>query len=184
MSSLKAHTDAELVRECLSGNQRAFETLVRKYEKPIYNVALRILKDPDDAMDISQTVFVKAYEKLESFDEKREFFSWIYRIAINESINASKKTRRQDEYESGVTAALPPSQEEQRNAEILSEEIERAIEVLTLDYRMVIVLRHFHDFSYQEIAEILDIPEKTVKSRLFTARQQLKDVLTARGVTR
>ncbi|MDH4036480.1 MAG: sigma-70 family RNA polymerase sigma factor [Candidatus Krumholzibacteria bacterium] len=184
MSSLKAHTDAELVRECLSGNQRAFETLVRKYEKPIYNVALRILKDPDDAMDISQTVFVKAYEKLESFDEKREFFSWIYRIAINESINASKKTRRQDEYESGVTAALPPTQEEQRNAEILSEEIERAIEVLTLDYRMVIVLRHFHDFSYQEIAEILDIPEKTVKSRLFTARQQLKDVLTARGVTR
>ncbi|MDH5626767.1 MAG: sigma-70 family RNA polymerase sigma factor [Candidatus Krumholzibacteria bacterium] len=181
---MKAHTDAELVRECLSGNQRAFETLVRKYEKPIYNVALRILKDPDDAMDISQTVFVKAYEKLESFDEKREFFSWIYRIAINESINASKKTRRQDEYESGVTAALPPTQEEQRNAEILSEEIERAIEVLTLDYRMVIVLRHFHDFSYQEIAEILDIPEKTVKSRLFTARQQLKDVLTARGVTR
>jgi RNA polymerase sigma-70 factor (ECF subfamily) len=184
MSSLKAHTDAELVRECLAGNQRAFETLVRKYEKPIYNVALRILRDPDDAMDIVQTVFVKAYEKLESFDEKREFFSWIYRIAINESINASKKTRRQDEYQSGVTAALPPSQEDQRNAEILSGEIERAIEVLTLDYRMVIVLRHYHDFSYGEIAEILDIPEKTVKSRLFTARQQLKEILTARGVTR
>lgn len=184
MSSLKAHTDAELVRECLGGNQRAFETLVRKYEKPIFNVALRILKDRDDAMDVAQTVFVKAYEKLESFDEKREFFSWIYRIAINESINASKRTRRQDEYESGVTAALPASQEEQRSAEILSEEIERAIEVLTLDYRMVIVLRHFHDFSYQEMAETLDIPEKTVKSRLFTARQQLKEILTARGVSR
>ena len=184
MSSLNAHTDAELVRECLGGNQRAFEALVRKYEKPIFNVALRILKDRDDAMDIAQTVFVKAYEKLESFDEKREFFSWIYRIAINESINASKRTRRLDEYESGVTAALPPSQEEQRSAEALSEEIERAIEVLTLDYRMVIVLRHFHDFSYQEMAEILDIPEKTVKSRLFTARQQLKEILTARGVSR
>jgi RNA polymerase sigma-70 factor (ECF subfamily) len=184
MSSMKAQTDADLVRECLAGNQRSFETLVRKYEKPIFNVALRILRDRDDAMDVTQTVFVKAYEKLGSFDEKREFFSWIYRIAINESINASKKTRRQDEYESGVTAALPPSQEERRDAEILSEEIEGAIEVLTLDYRMVIVLRHFHDFSYQEIAEILDIPEKTVKSRLFTARQQLKEILTARGVTR
>src|SRR5512134_230801 len=113
MSSLKAHTDAELVRECLAGNQRAFEVLVRKYEKPVFNVALRIVKDRDDAMDIAQNVFVKAYEKLGSFDEKREFFSWIYRIAINESINASKRTRRQDEYESGVTAALPPSQEEQ-----------------------------------------------------------------------
>ena len=184
MSSLNAHTDADLVRECLAGNQRAFETLVRKYEKPIFNVALRILKDRDDAMDVAQTVFVKAYEKLESFDEKREFFSWIYRIAINESINASKRMRRQDEYESGVTAALPATQEEQRSAEVLSEEIERAIEVLTLDYRMVIVLRHFHDFSYQEMAEILDIPEKTVKSRLFTARQQLKEILTARGISR
>jgi RNA polymerase sigma-70 factor (ECF subfamily) len=184
MSSLNAHTDAELVRESLAGNQRAFEVLVRKYEKPIYNVALRILKDTDDAMDAAQTVFVKAYEKLDTFDEKREFFSWIYRIAINESLNASKRMRRQDEYESGVTAALPASQEEQHSAEILSEEIGKAIEVLTVDYRMVIVLRHFHDFSYQEMAEILDVPEKTVKSRLFTARQQLKEILTARGVSR
>ena len=181
---MRDHADAELVRACLSGNQKAFEILVRKYEKPIYNVALRILKDPDDAMDVAQNVFVKAYEKLGSFDEKREFFSWIYRIAINESINASKRARRQDEYESGVTAALAPSQEEERSAEVLSEEIERAIEVLTLDYRMVIVLRHYHDFSYQEMAAILDIPEKTVKSRLFTARQQLKDILTARGISR
>lgn len=181
---MTAHTDADLVRECLAGNQRAFETLVRKYEKPVYNVALRILKDPDDAMDIAQNVFVKAYEKLGSFDEKREFFSWIYRIAINESINASKRARRQDEYESGVTASLPARQADEREAEMLSEEIESAIEVLTVDYRMVIVLRHYHDFSYQEMAEILDIPEKTVKSRLFTARQQLKDILTARGISR
>lgn len=181
---MTAHTDADLVRECLAGNQRAFETLVRKYEKPVYNVTLRILKDPDDAMDIAQNVFVKAYEKLGSFDEKREFFSWIYRIAINESINASKRARRQDEYESGVTASLPARQADEREAEMLSEEIESAIEVLTVDYRMVIVLRHYHDFSYQEMAEILDIPEKTVKSRLFTARQQLKDILTARGISR
>ncbi len=181
---MKARTDAELVRECLSGNQRSFEDLVRKYEKPVYNVARRILRDPDDAMDVAQTVFVKAYEKLGLFDGSREFFSWIYRIAINESINASRRAQRQNEYESGVTAALPPVQEDQREAEMLSEEIERAIEMLSLDYRMVIVLRHYHDFSYHEMAEILDIPEKTVKSRLFTARQQLKEILTARGISR
>ncbi len=181
---MTAHNDADLVRECLSGNQRSFEELVRKYEKPIYNVALRMLKDRDDAMDVAQTVFVKAYEKLESFDPRREFFSWIYRIAINESINASKKGQRREEYESGVTAALAAEQEDRQAAGILSEEIDRAIEGLKLDYRMVIVLKHFHDFSYHEMAEVLGIEEKTVKSRLFTARQQLKDILIARGVTR
>jgi RNA polymerase sigma-70 factor, ECF subfamily len=184
MSPMNAHADAELVRECLAGSQKAFEMLVRKYEKPIYNVALRMLRDPDDAMDVAQTVFVKTYEKLGQFNEKHGFFSWIYRIAINESINFSKRARRHDEYESGVTAALAPTQEEQYSTGALGEEIDRAIEMLKLDYRMVIVLKHFHDFSYQEMAEILGIPEKTVKSRLFSARQQLKDILAAKGVAR
>jgi len=181
---MKAHDDADLVRQCLAGNQRAYEALVRKYEKPIFNVALRMLRDRDDAMDVTQTVFVKAYEKLNLFDEKREFFSWIYRIAINESINLSKRDKRLDEYESGITAALAPTQEDQHSADALTEEINRAIEMLKLDYRMVIVLKHFHDFSYQEMADVLGIPEKTVKSRLFSARQQLKEILSGRGVTR
>jgi RNA polymerase sigma-70 factor, ECF subfamily len=181
---MNAHDDAALVRETLAGNQRAYETLVRQYEKPIYNLALRMLKDRDDAMDVAQTVFVKAYEKLGSYNEKHGFFSWIYRIAINESINFAKRLKRQDEYESGVTAALAPTQEDQRSADVLGEEIDRAIEMLKLDYRMVIVLKHFHDFSYGEMAEVLGIPEKTVKSRLFSARQQLKEILSARGVTR
>jgi RNA polymerase sigma-70 factor, ECF subfamily len=181
---MTAHADAELVRECLAGDQRAFETLVRKYEKPIYNLALKMLKDRDDAMDVSQTVFVKVYERLDSYDDKHGFFSWIYRIAINESINFSKRSKRLDEYESGVTAALAPTQEAEQSAGALSEEVERAIAELKLDYRMVIVLKHFHDFSYGEMADILGIPEKTVKSRLFSARQQLKEILIARGVER
>lgn len=184
MSSMKDHTDAELVRETLSGNQRAFEVLVRKYEKPIYNLALRMLKDRDDAADVSQSVFVKAYQKLDSFDESHGFFSWIYRIAINESINFKKRTKRLDEYESGVTAALKPTQEEEHGAVELRDEIVDAIEMLTMDYQLVIVLRHFHDFSYEEMAEVLSVPEKTVKSRLFTARQQLKEILATKGITR
>jgi RNA polymerase sigma-70 factor (ECF subfamily) len=179
---MTARADAELVRACLAGDQRAFEMLVRKYEKPIYNLALRMLKDRDNAMDVTQTTFVKAYEKLGSYDDKHGFFSWIYRIAINESINLSKRSKRQDEYESGVTAALPATQEEGRQADALSDEIEQAIEKLSLDYRMVIVLKHFQDFSYEEMAEVLRIPEKTVKSRLFSARQQLKEILDARGI--
>jgi RNA polymerase sigma-70 factor (ECF subfamily) len=179
----EANADSILVRECLAGDSRAFETLVRKYQKPLYNLALRMVKDRDDAMDVVQGVFVKVYQKLDSYDEKHGFFSWIYRITINESINFGKRAKRVDEYESGVTAAQEPVQESAQDARALEEEIERAIAMLKLDYRTVIVLRHFHDFSYEEMAEVLMIPEKTVKSRLFSARQQLKEILTRRGIT-
>jgi len=184
MCSLNTHPDADLVRATLAGDQRAFETLVRQYEKPIYNLALRMVRDRDDAMDVVQTVFVKVYEKLDSYNEQHGFFSWLYRIAINESINFSKRSRKHDEYQSGVTAALAPTQEAAHGADVLSGEIERAIETLKQDYRTVIVLKHFHDFSYEEMAEMLGIPEKTVKSRLFTARQLLKEILESRGFNR
>jgi len=177
------NADATLVRQCLDGDPRAFDTLVRKYQKPLYHLALRMVRDRDDAMDVVQGVFVKVYEKLDSYDEKHGFCSWIHRITINESINFTNRSKRSDEYESGVTAVLAPTQEAARSQAALSEEIEKAIAILKRDYRMVIVLKHYHDFSYQEMAEVLGIPEKTVKSRLFSARQQLKEILTARGVT-
>ena len=184
MSSVKdPNADAILVRQCLAGDSRAFDALVRKYEKPLYHLALRMTRDRDDAMDIVQGVFVKVYQKLDSYDEKHEFFSWIYRITINESINFTNRAKRNEEYQSGESVVLAPTQEATRSAEALSEEIIEAIEMLKPDYRMVIVLKHYHDFSYQEMAEVLSVPEKTVKSRLFTARQQLKDILTARGIT-
>jgi RNA polymerase sigma-70 factor (ECF subfamily) len=177
------NADAILVRQCLAGESRAFDALVRKYQKPLYNLALRMVKDRDDAMDIVQGVFVKVYQKLDSYDERHGFFSWIYRITINESINFMNRSKRSEEYQSGETVVLPATQEAAHSATALSEQIDEAIAMLKLDYRTVIVLKHYHDFSYQEMAEVLGIPEKTVKSRLFTARQQLKEILTARGVT-
>ena len=177
------NADAVLVRQCLAGDTRAFDALVRKYHKPLYHLALRMVRDRDDAMDIVQGVFVKVYQKLDSFDDRHEFFSWIYRITINESINFANRAKRSEEYQSGETAVLQPSQEAARSAAALSDQIGDAISMLKLDYRMVIVLKHYNDFSYQEMADMLGIPEKTVKSRLFSARQQLKEILTARGVT-
>ena len=181
---MTARNDADLVAECIGGSNPAFETLMRKYYRPVYNVALRMLKEPTDAEDIAQTVFIKAYEKLDTYNPRHQFFSWIYRIAINESINASKKTKRLDEYESGVSAALKETQVENVGQDELAEALDGAITLLTVDYRMVIVLRHYHDFTYEEMGEILDIPEKTVKSRLFTARQRLKEILEKQGVVR
>lgn len=181
---MKAQNDAVLVDECLKGNKEAFGTLVRKYQAPIYNLALRMVRDPEDAEDIAQTVFVKAYEKLDTFNPEHRFFSWIYRIAVNESINFSKRQKRLDTYQSGVTAADRFTPEQTfRDAE-LSEHVDDAISRLKMDYRLVLVLKHFHDFSYQEMSEVLQIPEKTVKSRLFTARQQLKEILEKEGIRR
>ncbi len=179
---MKANNDAVLVTECMAGNERAFETLVRKYQKPIYNLALRVVRDPEDAEDIVQTVFIKAYEKLSSFDRSRQFFSWIYRIAVNESINFSKQRKRLEEYESGVTAVNSLTPEKSYHDQELSQRIGRAISLLKMDYRLVLVLKHYHDMSYQEIGDILQIPEKTVKSRLFTARQLLKEILEKEGI--
>ena len=184
MSSVNDTTaDATLVRQCLAGDTRSFDALVHKYQKPLYHLALRMVRDRDDAMDIVQSVFVKVYQKLDSYDERHEFFSWIYRITINESINFANRSKKSEEYQSGETVVLPATQEAAHSATALSEEIGEAIAMLKLDYRTVIVLKHYHDFSYQEMADVLGIPEKTVKSRLFSARQQLKEILTARGIT-
>src|SRR5688572_505673 len=79
--------DAARVRDCLAGDPRAFAALVEQYEKPVYNVALRMLRNPEDARDIAQSVFMKAYENLANYDPQYKFYSWIYRMAINESLN-------------------------------------------------------------------------------------------------
>jgi RNA polymerase sigma-70 factor (ECF subfamily) len=175
-------TDVELVAACLEGDNRAYEELVRKYQKPIYNLALRMVRKPEDAEDITQTVFVKAYEKLEMYDSSHQFFSWVYRIAINESINFSKKQKRLEEYESGVSGSRKVTPADEFGADDLTERIGQAILALKMDYRLVIVLKHYHDYSYQEMSDVLGIPEKTVKSRLFSARQQLKEILKSEGV--
>lgn len=175
--------DATLVTACLGGDNRAFETLVRRYYRPVYNVALRMLKSPEAAEDVAQTVFVRAYEKLDRYDPRHRFFSWVYRIAVNESINEAKKAKRTESYESGIGAAMTDTPLTEVAEYELAEAVGAAIMELSVDHRMVIVLRHYHDFSYREMSEILDIPEKTVRSRLFTARQRLKGILEGQGVT-
>jgi len=168
--------DAELVRLSGQGDRRAFETLVLRYQRPVYNVAMRMLRNAEDARDVSQSVFLKAFMHVADFDPNYRFYSWIYRIAINESINLLNGRRR-----SGPVPEDAPSEglEPQETVESLQRgrQVQDALMTLNEDYRAVIVLRHFLDCSYEDIAEILGLPEKTVKSRLFSARQRLKDAL-------
>ena len=168
--------DNALVLECLKGNSNSFEALYDKYEKPIFNIALRLTKNFDDAEDITQTVFVNAYENLKAFNPKYKFFSWIYRSAINHSLNLINRHSRNEELNQNlITKEKTP--EEIVNEIELSEKIQDALGVLEINYRIVLVLKHFMSFSYEEISDILEVPEKTVKSRLYTARQLLKDIL-------
>ncbi len=175
--------DFTLVQECIQGNTKSFELIIDKYQKPIFNVALRMVNDYEDAQDITQSVFIKAFENLSNFNPKFKFFSWIYRMAINESINFLNQKKRLEELGPDILSKEKTPEQHYNDIEI-SEQIQDALMCLAIDYRAVIILRHFEDFSYREMSYILNIPEKTVKSRLFTARQQLKDILSRKGVVK
>ena len=173
--------DNELIEQCQRGDTGAFGTLVEKYQRPLFNVIVRMVNDYEDARDIAQTVFVKAFEKLDSFDRNYRFFSWLYRIMINETINFLNQCKPRSELHHEILSGEKlPDEQYQENE--LSERVQNAVMALQVDYRIVILLRHFEDLSYMEMGQVLDIPEKTVKSRLFTARRQLSEILTKQGV--
>jgi RNA polymerase sigma-70 factor (ECF subfamily) len=169
-------SDAALVKRVLDGDERSFSTLVERYQGVLFNLALRTVGDFDEAQDVTQTAFVKAYRNLRSFDPRHRFFSWIYRITLNESLNARNAHRSFDSIPENVAAPQPDALElidldERRHL------LDRAIGDLPELYRRVVELRHRSELSYREIAEALDIPEKTVKSRLFSARRRLAEAL-------
>lgn len=158
------------------------EILVREYQRPVYNTAFRMLGNADEAADVTQTTFLKALEGIEKFDTKFRFFSWIYRIALNESIDHLKRSKRFEPYADSPSAERdqPPDQLARLQA---ADQLQLALMELKEELRSVLVLRYFTDCSYEQIGEILDLPSKTVKSRLFAARQKLKSALQQHGVT-
>ena len=172
--------DTQLIERCRSGDRKAFEALLLQYEKPVFNAAYRMLNSRDDAQDVTQTVFLKVFENIDQFDPSRRFFSWIYRITLNESINWLGKKNRLEPltYEAAFEGKGPEQEVESAN---VAANVQAALMTIKSDYRSVVVLKHFLGCSYVEISQILDVPEKTVKSRLYTARQQLKDALTGQS---
>jgi len=163
--------DGAIVERCLRGDTPAFSRLVERYERVLFSVALRMLGEPEDARDATQDAFVKVFQRLGDYKPEHRFFSWIYRILTNECLNALRARRLQDPDipEAATTSgALEVLElEERRRA------VQAAIAALPPDYRDVLILRHFAELSYEEVADTLAIPVKTVKSRLYTARQQL-----------
>ena len=183
-------TDKELVKRVQKGDKGAFDLLVLKYEQKIVNLVMRYVRDPEQALDISQEAFIKAYRALPRFRGDSAFYTWLYRIAVNTAKNYLAAQRRrpmdieldlQDQEQYGLHAKLKDT--DTPEAVTLSDEmrqtLERAIEALPDDLRTAIILRELDGMSYEEIAQTMDCPVGTVRSRIFRAREAISKKLGA-----
>lgn len=163
--------DLALVKRCRGGETAAFGPLVERYQRVLFTVAMRLLGNYDEAADAAQNALVKAFRKLETFDDRQRFFSWVYRILLNECSNARRATRGRVPLPDDLPLDRGPADdfecEQRRRA------VQAAILALPHDLREVIVLRHFGDLSYDDIADAVQTTVGVVKSRLYTARQKL-----------
>lgn len=175
--------DAMLVEATLAGDRKAYAMLVDRYERQLFNAAYRVVHDYEDAMDATQSAFVKAYENLPRFDTSRRFFSWIYRILLNESLNILNQRKRFDGIDDSHAASGRGAEDRMLDDET-GNQVRSALMDLKTDHRVVIVLKHYEGMSYKEMSEVVGIPEKTIKSRLFSARRQLRDILLRKGIVR
>jgi RNA polymerase sigma-70 factor (ECF subfamily) len=171
--------DNELVYEVIHGSISSFEILVDRYQKTIFNIMLRMVGDFETAKDLTQDVFVKAFEKMGGFDFKYRFFSWIYRIAVNEAINWNRKKHpmaRLEEVDPMLTV-----KPETTGMEVKNKLLHRELRKLEEEYRVLVLLKYYFGLSYDEITEVTHVPVKKVRSRLFIARDQLRKGLIANG---
>ena len=174
-SDTNADLDRALVRRYLDGELAAGDELVGRHLRRMFNVALRMLGNVQDAEDVTQTAFGNAFAALGSYDPKYRFFSWIYRMTVNASLNTLE--RRRDVLSLDGKFDVPAVSTSSEGVADAEDMVGRALLELKPDDRAVVVLRHLETLSYEEIAVALGVPVKTVKSRLFTARQRLREVL-------
>lgn len=177
MNVLSKLEDAQLVAHAVQGNRDAYGELVRRHQTTAYNVALRVIGNRADALDVTQDAFVRAYDALATFDVSRPFAPWLSAIVTNLALNLAQRKRPALELQDDLHAA---SQSDPAHRVLENEQQARvrvALRELPPPWRAVIELRHFQDMSYNEIAAALDLPLSDVKSNLFRARQKLRQLL-------
>jgi len=185
--------DAILVERCLSGDERAFRALVEQYQRRVFSIAFGIVRNQDDAMDVTQDAFVKVHKHLPNFKGTSSFYTWLYRIVVNLCIDRKRRAKRainvdyndaighaERPHQSGPTLAsvsiAGPAKELARKE--LREKMQRALDRLSDDHRQVLLLREVEGLAYEEIADALDIAKGTVMSRLFHARTNFKNAIS------
>ena len=187
-------TDAELVASALRGAQDAYRELVKRFERPVYSLVLRMVQDPATAEDLAQEVFVKAFRRLDSYDRQWKFSSWLFKIAHNTTIDHLRRgtpetvpleAGEDDEGRGGLAAVLadesiedPGAAAERRD---LARSLENAIRRLRPDYREAVLMFYVHGASYQEICEATGQPLGTVKTNLHRARKELAQTMAGLG---
>jgi RNA polymerase sigma-70 factor (ECF subfamily) len=176
--------DLDLVLRTRGGDESAFGELIRRYQKTVYRIAFRMLRNAEQAEDVTQITFVKAFRSLHRFREELPFHPWLYRIAVNASLTQieRRKRERQVELESVPEKILPrPAHEESPLEETARKDllarVEGALEKIPPDQKAVFLLRVVEGLSYEEIAQALDIPKGTVMSRLSRAREALRNLV-------
>ena len=189
MVGIPEGSDSALVQAVLKGDTAAYRGLVEKYQGRVYTVIYGMVRNREDARDLAQESFVRAFQNLKSFRLESSFYTWLYRIAMNTAIDhlRRQKQRAAEAYDEGIatkevggvmsTGAHNDSPGRSLERKRLHEKLLAALETLPEDQRQAIVLREIDGLSYREIAEILDIPEGTVMSRLFYARKKLQGAL-------
>lgn len=183
MKQSPAQSDQQLIERTLRGDRDAFGQLVRKYQDRLYNGMVQMLRDETEAEDVVQEAFILAMTKLETFQNRSQFFTWLYRIAWNVSVTRIRRRKPAVSIhgvEEECQLQLPDTQpapdagmlEKER-----AEQLMRALDRMSEEHRSVLVLREMEGMDYSEISQVLDLPIGTVRSRLHRARLQLKDLL-------
>jgi RNA polymerase sigma-70 factor, ECF subfamily len=179
-----AKTDLILVEQTLAGDASAFDELVTRYRDRVYTLACHLLRNPHDAEDVAQEVFVRAYRSLRSFRRECAFFTWLYRIAVNLAYTHSRRRKRRRELEDAAASEpaavwTPPqlSPAEQAEREEIRDQVHGVLPLLDDRLRQVLVLKEIEGLEVAAIAELLQIPVGTVKSRLFRGREDLRRLL-------
>jgi len=184
---VNALPDQTLIDQCLAGRREAFGLLVERYQHRLYHGLLHVLGSPEDAQDTAQEAFVHAFEKLGSFKGQAAFYSWLFRIALNASISARRKTRRMSasvDSQRDETGIEPPDENpsnEPSYAMTVSDRqrlVQQALSELSEEFRTALVLKEMEGMSYEEIAEVVDVPLGTVRSRIHRARLELRAKLS------
>jgi len=181
--SLEPTADAELIRATLGGDRGAFGALVERYQDRLFNMLVQVLGSRDDAADVLQEAFVQAYQKLETYRGTAQFYTWLYRLTMNRALSHRRKESRNRHAVSIDEAKMTtgdqpldhqPSPERVLVASERCEQVQAALLRISDEHRQILVLREMEDCSYEVIAEMLELPVGTVRSRLFRARLQLK----------